>query len=123
MVCGLRFEENDFLEEQIYWNKRGLEEKVGDKEQRYFFLSNLVFICSELKEYELVLEYGKKPMEWLDSVQKSLSDNYKLIQCMLAACKGLKRSQLGNLASNTRLKRDKKYRKCMNHMQQTSRQM
>ena len=88
MVCELNF---DFLEEKIYWNKRALEEKVGDKEQRDIFLSNLVFIYSELKEYELVLEYRKKPMEWLDSVQKSLSDNYKLIQCMLAACKGLKR--------------------------------
>jgi hypothetical protein len=71
MVCGLTFDEIDFLEEQIYWNKRGLEEKVGDKEQRYFFLSNLVFIYNELKEYELVLEYGKKTMEWLDSIRKT----------------------------------------------------
>ena len=84
MVCGLNFDENDFLEEQIYWNKRGFEENVGDKEQRYLFLTNLVFTYNELKEYELVLEYGKKPMKWLDSVQKNgwISEDYKrLIAC------------------------------------------
>ena len=103
MVCELNF---DFLEEKIYWNKRALEEKVGDKEQRDIFLSNLVFIYSELKEYELVLEYGKKPMEWLDLIQKYLSEYYKMIVC-----------------KNTRLKLDKKLKKCMNHMQQTWRGM
>lgn len=81
----------DFPEEKIYWNKRGLEEKVGDKEQRYFFLSNLVSIYNEQKDYELVLEYGKKTMEWLDSSQKKLSLDFEMISCMTDACKALKR--------------------------------
>ena len=39
----------DYPEEKIYWNKRALEEKVGDKEQRYVFFYNLVCIYKNLK--------------------------------------------------------------------------
>ena len=104
MICRFDKLKIDFPEEKIYWNKRALEEKVGDKEQCYFFLSNLVFIYNELKEYELVLEYGKKPMEWLDSIQKNLSEDFKMINCMLAACKRLKRFEESIVYEKERLK-------------------
>ena len=42
MISGLDQEEFNFPEERIYWNKRGLEEKGGDKQQRYIYFHNLI---------------------------------------------------------------------------------
>ena len=107
IICGFDELKIDFPEEKIYWNKRGLEERVGDKIQRYFFSYNLISIYNELKEYELVLEYGKKPMVWLDSdgfFQKKLSEDSKMVNCMTAACKHLKRFEESIVYEKERLK-------------------
>ena len=66
-----RLHDLDYPEEKIYWNKRALEEKVGDKEHRYVFLYNLVCVYEKLGEYELVLEYGQTPCNgWIHSKKK-----------------------------------------------------
>ena len=83
----------DYPEEKIYWNKRALEEKVGVKEQRNVFFYNLAGIYLNLGEYELVLEYGQKPMKWLDSFKEKLGIQtvYCLIDCLIVASRQLKR--------------------------------
>ena len=88
-----RLHDLDYPEEKIYWNRRALEEKVGDKESRYPFLYNLVCSYEKLGEYELVLEYGKKPMEWLDSFKEKLGTEaiYCLFLSLISASKELKR--------------------------------
>ena len=94
----------DYPEEKIYWNKRALEEKVGDKETRYPFFYNLVCAYSKLKEYELVLEYGQKPMAWLDSFEKKLWADTKMINCLTTASKQLKRFKESIVYEKERLK-------------------
>jgi tetratricopeptide (TPR) repeat protein len=91
LLCRLR--PLDYSEEKIYWNKRALEEKVGDKEQRYVFFYNLVCIYENLGEYELVLEYGQKPMEWLDSFKEKLGIHtiYYLMNCLITSSRRLNR--------------------------------
>ena len=87
-----RLHDLDFPEEKIYWNKRALEEKVGDKETRYPFFYNLVCAYSKLKEFELVLEYGRTPFSWLDSLKEKLGADtkYYLIFCLITASKNWK---------------------------------
>ena len=60
--------ETIYAEERIYWAKRVLEEKVGDKRERYVSLKNLIHVYFEIREYDLALEYGQKP--WLESSDK-----------------------------------------------------
>ena len=106
MIAGLDELKIDFPEEQIYWNKRGLEEKVGDKEHRYVFLYNLVCVYEKLGEYELVLEYGQKPMEWLDSFKDKMGTDtiYYLIDCLITASFVLKRFEESIVYQKERLK-------------------
>ena len=104
MIAGLGELKIDFPEEQIYWNKRGLEEKVGDKEHRYVFFYNLIYTYDKLKEYELVLEYGQKPMAWLDSFEKKLWADTKMINCLTTASKQLKRFKESIVYEKERLK-------------------
>ena len=96
----------DYPEEKIYWNKRALEEKVGDKEQRYVFFYNLVCIYKNLGEYELVLEYGQKPMKWLDSFKEKLGTHtiYCMIDCLITASRQLKRFEESIVYEKERLK-------------------
>ena len=60
------FYDLNYPEESIYWNKRILEEKICDKEKRYRFYNNLIHLYDEVKEYELVLEYGRKTQLWFE---------------------------------------------------------
>ena len=101
-----RLHDLDYPEEKIYWNKRALEEKVGDKEHRYVFLYNLVCVYEKLGEYELVLEYGQKPMEWLDSFKekKGTDTIYYLIECLITASFVLKRFEESIVYQKERLK-------------------
>ena len=96
----------DYFEEKIYWNKRALEEKVGDKEQRYVFFYNLVCIYENLGEHELVLEYGQKPMEWLDSFKEKLGlfPIYYLLNCLVTSTRQLKRFKESIVYEKERLK-------------------
>ena len=96
----------DYPEEKIYWNKRALEEKVGDKETRYPFFYNLVCAYSKIKEYELVLEYGWTPFSWLDSLREKLGADtkYYLILCLITACKKLKKFEESIVYEKERLK-------------------
>ena len=101
-----RLHDLDYPEEKIYWNKRALEEKVGDKEHRYVFLYNLVCVYEKLGEYELVLEYGQKPMEWLDSFKEKMGTDtiYYLIDCLITASFVLKRFEESIVYQKERLK-------------------
>jgi tetratricopeptide (TPR) repeat protein len=101
-----RLHDLDYPEEKIYWNKRALEEKVGDKEHRYVFLYNLVCVYEKIGEYELVLEYGKKPMEWLDSFKEKMGTDiiYYLIDCLITASFVLKRFEESIVYQKERLK-------------------
>jgi tetratricopeptide (TPR) repeat protein len=101
-----RLHDLDYPEEKIYWNKRALEEKVGDKEHRYVFLYNLVCVYEKLGEYELVLEYGQKPMEWLDSFKDKMGTDtiYYLIDCLITASFVLKRFEESIVYQKERLK-------------------
>ena len=101
-----RLHDLDYPEEKIYWNRRALEEKVGDKESRYPFLYNLVCSYEKLGEYELVLEYGKKPMEWLDSFMEKLGTEaiYCLFLSLISASKELKRYEEAIVYEKERLK-------------------
>ena len=101
-----RLHDLDYPEEKIYWNKRALEEKVGDKEHRYVFLYNLVCVYEKLGEYELVLEYGQKPMEWLDSFKEKMGTDtiYYLIDCLITASFILKRFEESIVYQKERLK-------------------
>ena len=96
----------DYSEEKIYWNKRALEEKVGDKEQRYVFFYNLVFIYRNLGEYELALEYGQNPMKWLDSFKEKLETQtiYSMMECLIVASRQLKRFEESIVYEKERLK-------------------
>ena len=96
----------DYPEEKIYWNKRALEEKVGDKETRYPFFYNLVCAYSKLKEFELVLEYGRTPFSWLDSLKEKLEADtkYYLILCLRTASKKLERFEESIVYEKERLK-------------------
>ena len=96
----------DYPEEKIYWNKRALEEKVGDKETRYPFFYNLVCAYSKLKENELVLEYGRTPFSWLDSLKEKLGADtkYYLILCLITASKKLKKFEESIVYEKERLK-------------------
>lgn len=58
-----------YAEERIYWAKRVLEEKVGEKEQRYVSLKNLIHVYFEIREYGLAFEYGQNP--WSESTDKN----------------------------------------------------
>ena len=101
-----RLHDLDYPEEKIYWNKRALEEKVGDKEHRYVFLYNLVCVYEKLGEYELVLEYGQKPMQWLDSFKEKMGTDtiYYLIGCLITASFVLKRFEESIVYQKERLK-------------------
>ena len=101
-----RLHDLDYPEEKIYWNKRALEGKVGDKESRYPFQYNLVCIYLKLKEYELVLEYGKKPMAWLDSFKENSGTHnvYNIIDCLITASRELKRFEESIVYEKERLK-------------------
>ena len=96
----------DYPEVKIYWNKRALEGKVGDKESRYPFHYNLVCIYLKLREYELVLEYGKKPMDWLDSFKENTVTHivYNFLDCLITASRGLKRFEESIVYEKERLK-------------------
>ena len=96
----------DYPEEKIYWNKRALEEKVGDKETRYPFFYNLVCAYSKLEEYELVLEYGRTPFSWLDSLKEKLGADtkYYLILCLRTASKKLERFEESIVYEKERLR-------------------
>ena len=96
----------DYPEEKIYWNKRALEEKVGDKEQRYIFFYNLVCNYYDLGEYELVIKYGQKPMEWLDSFKEKLETQtiYSMMDCLIVASRQLKRFEESIVYEKERLK-------------------
>ena len=96
----------DYPEEKIYWNRRALEEKVGDKESRYPFHYNLVCVYLKLREYELVLEYGKKPMHWLDSFKENTVTHiiYNFLDCLITASRGLKRFEESIVYEKERLK-------------------
>ena len=101
-----RLHDLDYPEEKIYWNRRALEEKVGDKESRYPFHYNLVCIYLKLREYELVLEYGKKPMHWLDSFKENTVTHiiYNFLDCLITASRGLKRFEESIVYEKERLK-------------------
>jgi len=101
-----RLHDLDYPEEKIYWNRRALEEKVGDKESRYPFHYNLVCIYLKLREYELVLEYGKKPMDWLDSFKENTVTHiiYNFLDCLITASRGLKRFEESIVYEKERLK-------------------
>ena len=91
LLCRLK--PLDYSEEKIYWNKRALEEKVGDKEQRYVFFYNLVCIYTNQGEHELALEYGQTSMKWLDSFKEKLEipTIYGLMNCLITSSRQLKR--------------------------------
>lgn len=92
MISGLDQEEFDFPEERIYWNKRGLEEKGGDKQQRYIYFQNLIHVYHEVCEYELVLEYGQKALAWMDSdKKKTFWEDFNMLECLTSASQKLKR--------------------------------
>ena len=101
-----RLHDLDYPEEKIYWNRRALEEKVGDKESRYPFHYNLVCVYLKLREYELVLEYGKKPMHWLDSFKENTVTHiiYNFLDCLITASRGLKRFEESIVYEKERLK-------------------
>ena len=101
-----RLHDLDYPEEKIYWNRRALEEKVGDKESRYPFHYNLVCIYLKLREYELCLEYGKKPMHWLDSFKENTVTHiiYNFLDCLITASRGLKRFEESIVYEKERLK-------------------
>ena len=99
-----------YPEEKIYWNKRALDGKVNDKGHRYVFLYNLICVYSELKEYELVFEYGHKQLDWSGSLKK---ETFRLVfttemivfmmHSLLEACVELKRFEESIIYLNVRM--------------------
>ena len=65
-------------------------------------------VCAyyKLKEYELVLEYGRTPFSWLDSLKEKLGADtkYYLILCLITASKELKKFEESIVYEKERLK-------------------
>ena len=97
----------EFHEESIYWNKRVLKENVGDKDHIYHFFNNLVHLYDDVKEYDLVLEYGKRALVWLEQRElckkKKIWQDMTMVDCMAAAARHLKKFEESIIYERQRL--------------------